>query len=73
MAHLQPLLNVKGDNLLEGRVIHCDEICVHVLKDEVHEPNSQSLIWVQKGGIPAHPDVLSIMHPVVGGLACAPA
>lgn len=31
-AHLQPLLNLMRDLLLESRVIHCDETRVQVMK-----------------------------------------
>lgn len=56
--HLQPLLNLMRDKLLEGRVIHCDETRVQVLKEEGREPSSQSWMWVQTGGPPEHPVVL---------------
>lgn len=40
--HLQPLLNLMRDRLLESRVIHCDETRVQVLKEPDREPRSQS-------------------------------
>ncbi|WP_122503969.1 IS66 family transposase, partial [Pseudomonas viridiflava] len=47
--HLQPLLNLMRDRLLESRVIHCDETRVQVLKEPDREPSSQSWMWVQTG------------------------
>ncbi|RMU39134.1 hypothetical protein ALP32_200099 [Pseudomonas avellanae] len=50
--HLQPLLNLMRDRLLESRVIHCDETRVQVNKEPGREPASQSWRWVQTGGPP---------------------
>lgn len=40
--HLQPLLNLMRDLLLESRVIHCDETRGQVNKEPGREPTSQS-------------------------------
>ena len=56
--HLQPLLNLMRDRLLESRVIHCDETRVQVLKEPDREPTSQSWMWVQTGGPPDQPVIL---------------
>jgi transposase len=40
--HLQPLLNLMRDRLLESPVIHCDETRVQVLKEPGRDPTSQS-------------------------------
>lgn len=40
--HLQPLLNLIYDTLLEGRAEHCDETRVQVLKEEGRASNIQS-------------------------------
>ena len=56
--HLQPLLNLMRDRLLESRVIHCDETRVQVLKEPDREPTSQSWMWVQTGGPPNQPVIL---------------
>ena len=56
--HLQPLLNLMRDRLLESRVIHCDETRVQVLKEPDREPSSQSWMWVQTGGPPNQPVIL---------------
>jgi transposase len=50
--HLQPLLNLLLDQLLESHVIHCDETRVQVLKEQDREPSSQSWMWLQTGGLP---------------------
>jgi transposase len=57
-AHLQPLLNLMRDWLLEGPVIHCDETRVQVLKEPGRDPSSQSWMWVQTGGPPDRPVIL---------------
>jgi transposase len=56
--HLQPLLNLMRDRLLESRVIHCDETRVQVMKEPGREPTSQSWMWVQTGGPPDKPVIL---------------
>ena len=56
--HLQPLLNLMRDRLLESRVIHCDETRVQVMKEPDREPTSQSWMWVQTGGPPNQPVIL---------------
>jgi transposase len=56
--HLQPLLNLMRDRLLESRVIHCDETRVQLLKEPDREPSSQSWMWVQTGGPPDKPVIL---------------
>ena len=57
-AHLQPLLNLMRDQLLEHPVLHCDETRVQVLKEPGREPSSQSWMWVQTGGPPDRPLIL---------------
>ena len=56
--HLQPLINLMRDRLLESRVIHCDETRVQVMKEPDREPTSQSWMWVQTGGPPDTPVIL---------------
>lgn len=46
------------DQLLESRVIHCDETRVQVLKETGRQPGSQSWMWVQTGGPPDKPVIL---------------
>ncbi|MBZ9783668.1 IS66 family transposase [Pseudomonas sp. REP124] len=56
--HFQPLLNLMRDSLLAGRIIHCDETRVQVLKEPGREASSQSWMWVQTGGPPDRPVIL---------------
>jgi transposase len=56
--HLQPLLNLMRDKLLDYPVLHCDETRVQVLKEPGRDPGSQSWMWVQTGGPPGRPVVL---------------
>ncbi|MGS0738600.1 IS66 family transposase [Pseudomonas sp. GG8] len=56
--HLQPLLNLMRDRLLESPVIHCDETRVQVLKEPGRDPTSQSWMWVQASGPPDRKVVL---------------
>ncbi len=56
--HFQPLLNLMRENLLDSRIIHCDETRVQVLKEPGREPSSQSWMWVQTGGPPDRPVIL---------------
>ncbi|SEJ45422.1 IS66 C-terminal element, partial [Azotobacter beijerinckii] len=56
--HLQPLLNLMRDRLLESPVVHCDETRVQVLKEPDRDPTSQSWMWVQTGGPPDKPVIL---------------
>lgn len=56
--HLQPLLNLMRDTLLDYPVLHCDETRVQVLKEAGREPSSQSWMWVQTGGPPDRPVIL---------------
>lgn len=48
--HLQPLLNLMRDRLLESPAIHCDETRVQVFKEPDRNPTSQSWIWVRAAG-----------------------
>ncbi|MEE5167368.1 IS66 family transposase [Pseudomonas alliivorans] len=56
--HVQPLLNLMRDRLLESPVIHCDETRVQVLKEPERDPTSQSWMWVQTSGPPDRKVVL---------------
>jgi transposase-like protein len=56
--HLQPLFNLRRDQLLENRVIHCDETRVKVMKKSGREMTSQSWIRVQTAGQPNQPVIL---------------
>jgi transposase len=56
--HLQPLLNLMRDRLLESPVVHGNENRVQVLKEPGRHPTSQSWIWVQASGPPDRKVVL---------------
>ena len=56
--HLQPLVNLLRDRLLDSPVVHCDETRVQVLKEPDRDPGSQSWMWVQTGAPPDHPVIL---------------
>lgn len=56
--HLQPLLNLMRDRLLESPVIHCEEARVQVLKEADRDPTSESWMWVQASGPPDQKVVL---------------
>ena len=56
--HLQPLVNLIRDRLLDSPVIHCDETRLQVLKEPDRDPTSQSWMWVQTGGPPDQPVIL---------------
>ena len=46
------------DQLLESRVIHCDETRAQLLKEQDQEPTSQSWMWAQTGGPSDKPVIL---------------
>ena len=56
--HLQPLVNLMRDRLLDSPVVHCDETRLQVLNEAGRDPTSQSWMWVQTGGPPDHPVIL---------------
>lgn len=56
--HLQPLVNLMRDQLLDSPVIHCDETRLQVLNEPDRDPTSQSWMWVQTGGPPGGQVVL---------------
>lgn len=62
--HLQPLLNLMRDRLLESPIIHCDETRVQVLKEPDRDPTNQSWMWGRAIGPPDRKVVLFI-RPVV--------
>lgn len=48
--HLQPLLNLMRDSLLNSLVINYDETQIQVLKEPNCESSCQSRMWLQSGG-----------------------
>lgn len=49
---IQPLINLIRDNLLSHDIIQMDETRCQVLKEPGKTPQSQSFMWVQRGGPP---------------------
>jgi transposase len=63
-GHLvQPLINLLRDSLLGYDIIAMDETRLQVLKEPGRRPQSQSYLWVQRGGPPDHPIVLYDYDP----------
>jgi transposase len=55
---VQPLINLLRDRLLAYDVLQMDETTVQVLKEAGRRAQSQSYLWVQRGGPPEQPVVL---------------
>lgn len=54
-AKLEPLMNYLLEQLNASLVLHMDETRVQVLKEPDKSPQSQSYMWVQRGGPPRRP------------------
>jgi len=55
---VQPLINLMRDKVLDYDIIGMDETRVQVLKEPGKTPQSQSYLWVQRGGPPEQPLIL---------------
>ena len=64
---IQPLINLMRDELLEGFCAQCDETRFQVLKEPGRKAQSQSYLWVQRGGTPQSPVILFDYDPSRGG------
>jgi len=60
---VQPLINLLRDKLLAYDVISMDETRLQVLKEAGKSAQSQSYLWVQRGGPPDHPILLYDYDP----------
>ncbi len=60
---VQPLINLLRDRVLSYDIIGMDETRLQVLKEPGRRPQSQSYLWVQRGGPPDHPIVLYDYDP----------
>ena len=60
---IQPLINLMRDRLLSYDIIAMDESRYQVLKEDGKTPQSQSYIWVQRGGPPDSPVILYDYDP----------
>ncbi len=60
---VQPLINLMRDQLLAYDVLQMDETTVQVLKEAGRKAQSQSYLWVQRGGPPEKPIILFDYDP----------
>ena len=59
----QPLINLLRDHLLAGGYLQMDETTVQVLDEPGKTPQSQSYMWVQRGGPPGQTIILFDYEP----------
>lgn len=64
---IEPLLAALNRQLLQGEFIQCDETPVQVLKEPDKPPDSQSYMWVRRGGERHRPIVLYNYAPSRAG------
>ncbi len=57
-AAIEPLIRALSEHLVRSSVPHVDETRVQVLKEPGRTAQSQSFMWVRRGGPPAKPIVL---------------
>jgi len=62
-----PLINLMQDRLLDYDIIQMDETTVQVLKEKGRQPQSQSYMWVRRGGPPDQTVILFDYAPSRGG------
>jgi len=60
---VQPLINLLRDRVLADDIINMDETRLQVLKEPGKSAQSQSYLWVQRGGPPDHPILLYDYDP----------
>ena len=60
---VQPLINLLRDRVLSYDIISMDETRLQVLKEAGKSAQSQSYLWVQRGGPPGHPILLYDYDP----------
>ncbi len=60
---MQPLINLLRDRLLSYDIVTMDETRLQVLKEPGKKAQSQSYLWVQRGGPPDHPILLYDYDP----------
>ncbi|MCP4801192.1 MAG: IS66 family transposase [bacterium] len=64
---VQPLINLLRDQLLAGTYLQMDETPLQVLNEPGKTPQSQSYMWVQRGGPPGQAMVLFEYDPSRSG------
>ena len=62
-ALIQPVINLLRDRLLAYDILQMDETPVQVLKEPGRRAQSDSYLWLQRGGPPAQPVVLYDYDP----------
>ena len=60
---IQPLINLLRDRMLAHGTLSMDETPTQVLKEPGKSPQSQSYLWVQRGGPPEAPVILFDYDP----------
>ena len=55
---IQPLINLLRETMLDYDVLQMDETRYQVLKEPGKTPQSQSYMWVQRGGPPGRPIIM---------------
>lgn len=60
---VQPLINLLRERLLSYDIVAMDETVIQVLKELGKTPQSQSYLWVQRGGPPDSPIILFDYDP----------
>ncbi|NIV34832.1 MAG: IS66 family transposase [Anaerolineae bacterium] len=63
---IQPLMNLLRDHLLAYDILQMDETTVQVLREPGRAAQSQSYLWVQRGGPPDKPVILYDYDPSRG-------
>jgi transposase len=66
-ALIVPLINLMQKRLLDHDIIQMDETTVQVLKEKGRAPQSQSYMWVRRGGPPDQTVILFDYDPSRGG------
>lgn len=62
-AMVQPIINLLRERMLSFPIIAMDETRIQVLKEPGKSPQSQSYLWVQRGGPPDRPILLYDYDP----------
>lgn len=62
-AKLEPLLQYLGTEISAGPLMHMDETRVQALNEPGELPQSQSYMWVQRGGPPGTPIACFVCDP----------
>lgn len=69
---IQPLINLLEEHLLQYPVLQMDETTLQVLKEPDRSAESQSYLWVRRGGPPGQAAVLFNYVPSSQSSRCRP-